>query len=344
MTTTQPVKKNNARPEHARGDVRDAVARYRAFHDEAGGGDVDARKSGYEDMVKGYYDLVTDFFEHGWGDSFHFAPRHRGESFNESIRRHQHFLAARLGLKPGMRVLDVGCGVGGPMRSIARFSGASVVGVNNSKHQLQKAEKYNHQAGLADRCELLEADFMHLPAPQGTFDAVYGFEATCHAPDKTGLFRELFRVLAPGGELGAYEWCLTDRYDPNDPEHHRIKKGIEEGDALPDIWTIPQTLDALRTAGFEIVESEDRALSSDAETPWHLPLTGRELSWTGVRRTWWGRRLARGVIMALEAVGKAPDGSREISEMLHRGADALVKGGDTGIFTPMFYFRARKPA
>lgn len=337
MSTTEQ------RPVTGRRDRRDQVSRYRALYDESRGGGVEARKSGYRTMVEDYYDLVTEIYEHGWGESFHFAPRHRKESFEASIARHQHFLASRLGLAPGMRVLDVGCGVGGPMRSIARFSGANVVGVNISAHQVRKATSYVERDGLSGLCELLEADFTRMPVEDDAFSAAYAFEATCHAPDKTEVFSEIFRVLRPGAELGAYEWCLTDRFDPSNPEHQRIKRGIEEGDGLPDIWTMPQTLAALRDAGFEVAEYEDRAASSDPETPWYLPLTGRELSSTGIRRTPVGRRLAWVLIRVLEAVGKAPRGTLETSQFLHAGADALVEGGETGIFTPMFYFRARKP-
>ncbi|KAK8962640.1 Cycloartenol-C-24-methyltransferase [Platanthera guangdongensis] len=72
-------------------------------------------------MVNKYYDLTTSFYEFGWGESFHFAPRWKGESLKESIKRHEHFLALQLGLKRGMKVLDVGCGIGGPLREISRF-------------------------------------------------------------------------------------------------------------------------------------------------------------------------------------------------------------------------------
>ena len=71
-----------------------------------------------------YYDLATDFYEYGWGKSFHFAPRVPGENFKASLARHERFLAQSLGLKPGMVVADLGCGVGGPLLEIARFSGA----------------------------------------------------------------------------------------------------------------------------------------------------------------------------------------------------------------------------
>ena len=80
------------------------------------------RKEKYGLMVTNFYNLVTDFYEYGWGESFHFAPRFPKETYDQSIARHEFYIALRLGMKPGMKVLDVGCGVGGPARAIARFS------------------------------------------------------------------------------------------------------------------------------------------------------------------------------------------------------------------------------
>jgi sterol 24-C-methyltransferase len=324
-------------------ELRSAVSRYQELFDPGRGGGLDARRASYQTMVIDFYDLVTDFYERGWGESFHFAPRHRRESFEVSIARHQHFLASRLGLRSGMRVLDVGCGVGGPMRSIARFSGAHVLGVNISAYQVQKARAYALRDGLSDRCELLEADFTRLPLADASLDAAYAFEATCHAPDKARVFAEVFRVLRPGAEFALYEWCLTDRYNAGDPVHQRIKGGIEEGDGLPDISTITATLEVAREVGFELVEHEDRALSGDPETPWYLPLTGREFSSTGLRRSAIGRRLLTLLIRALEAGRIAPQGTLDTYRILSIAGDALVEAGEIGIFTPMLYLRARKP-
>ncbi|HJL31405.1 MAG TPA: hypothetical protein RMI62_20145, partial [Polyangiaceae bacterium LLY-WYZ-15_(1-7)] len=60
-----PADPADPRPGHARGDIREVVHTYRGFHDEDHGGDVAARKDHYFEMVKGYYDLATDFFEYG---------------------------------------------------------------------------------------------------------------------------------------------------------------------------------------------------------------------------------------------------------------------------------------
>jgi sterol 24-C-methyltransferase len=320
-------------------EVKSVVEEYHSFHD----GSLESRKANYTKMVNDYYDLVTDFYEYGWGQSFHFAPRHRGETFEQSLVRHEFYLALALGLKPGMTALDVGCGVGGPMRAIARFSGANVVGVNNNDYQIKRGNEHNRKAGLDGQCSFMKADFMKLPVPDASYDAIYAIEATCHAPDKVKLFTELNRVMKPGAEFAGYEWCLTDRYDGRNEEHRAIKKGIEEGDALPDIWTTHDVIRALEAAGFEVLQARDLAPTADPETPWQRALS-EGFSLRNFKRSGVGREVTRRLVRVLEKLRIAPKGSTAVAEFLNAGATALVKGGDTGIFTPMFFFHVRKPA
>ncbi len=84
--------------------------------------DENNRQKGYKTMVSNFYNIVTDFYEWGWCDSFHFAPRSKADSFQRSIDRSEEYLSDKLKLKEGMRVIDCGCGVGGPMRHIAKYS------------------------------------------------------------------------------------------------------------------------------------------------------------------------------------------------------------------------------
>lgn len=100
-----------------------------------------------------------------------------------------------------MKVLDAGCGVGGPMRTIARFSGAKVVGINLFEYQIERGNYYNKKYKMDNLCSFIHGDYMKIPVKDGEFDAIYSVESTCHAPSKLKLFKELYRVLKPGGML-----------------------------------------------------------------------------------------------------------------------------------------------
>jgi len=327
--------------------VQETVDNYSEMWDESEsrqqkGEAIDKRKANYTTLVNQYYDLATDFYEYGWGTSFHFAPRHKNEALEASIARHEHYLALRLKLQPGVKVVDVGCGVGGPMMEIARFSGAKITGLNNNGYQISRGRKYISENGLETICDFLKADFMKIPQPDCTYDAAYAIEATCHAPDKFGIYSEISRVLKPGALFAAYEWCMTDMYDPENPAHNKIKRDIEVGDGLPNLDTTKTVLEALKRANFEIIEYKDLAIPDTRNPiPWYQTLAGG-FSWSGFRTTSMGKFATHVLVSALEKVGIAPKGSTKTHGVLLAAADGLVKGGQTGIFTPMFYFLVRK--
>lgn len=324
-----------------KGEVQNAVNSYEKYHTQYGGKDA-SRALNYSDMVNKYYDLATSFYEYGWGESFHFAHRVNNETLRESIKRHEHFLALRLGLSSGMKVLDVGCGVGGPLREIALFSGASVTGLNNNAYQVSRGEELNRRTGLHKSCDYLKADFMKIPAASGTFDAVYAIEATCHAPDAVACYKEILRVLKPGGLFAAYEWCVTDAFDASKAEHQRCKAQIELGNGLPDIRTTEAVVRALREAGFEVLEAAD--LAKTAQVPWYQPLDPDHFSLSQFRLTIVGRAITRMFVWTLETLRIAPRGTYQVAQFLEEGADGLVLGGKKEIFSPLFFLLAKKPA
>ncbi|KAF5016668.1 hypothetical protein F66182_11578, partial [Fusarium sp. NRRL 66182] len=146
----------------------------------------EARRAEYATLTRHYYNLATDLYEYGWGTSFHFCRFAYGEPFRQAIARHEHYLAHSMGLKEGMKVLDVGCGVGGPAREIVKFAGVNVVGFNNNDYQIQRATRYAEREGLSDKLTFQKGDFMQMPFPDNSFDAVYAIEATVHAPSLEG--------------------------------------------------------------------------------------------------------------------------------------------------------------
>ena len=76
------------------------------------------------------------------------------------MARHEHYLAHMMGLRDGMKVLDVGCGVGGPAREIAKFSGVNIIGLNNNDYQIERAAKYAAKEGLSHQLSFTKGDFM----------------------------------------------------------------------------------------------------------------------------------------------------------------------------------------
>ena len=323
--------------------VGSALREYEDRYRSAKSGGLEKRKSDYRQFTDLYYDLVTDFYEYGWGSSFHFAPRVPGESFKASLARHEHYLAHMLGLRPGMVVADLGCGVGGSLLEIARFSGAKIVGVNSNAYQLERARRLTEEAELTHLVEFMHCDFLNVDAPDDSYDAVYAIEATCCAPDKVSIYGEAFRLLKPGACFGAYEFCLTDRFDFEDPRHLKIKVDIELGGGLLNIDDQQTVDDALRSVGFEVLETRDVSVQTGPSIPWYQPLVGSGVSLASSRRSRTGRWVTHNSLKVLEALRVAPRGTARVAATLNLCAVAMAEAGRLGIFTPMYFIRARKP-
>lgn len=129
--------------------VGDMIDSYNQLHDDEKSG-LPGRNESYQNLVNAYYELATLFYEWGWGQCFHFAYKLKDETFQTSIARHEYYLAGRLGIKAGDNVLDCGCGIGGPMRNIARFTRANIKGVTLNEYQVIRGNELNNAAGLSD--------------------------------------------------------------------------------------------------------------------------------------------------------------------------------------------------
>ncbi len=305
-----------------------------------------AKDYDHSETVREYYDLCGEFMVFSWGESLHFAPLSPGESLEESKIRHQRLMISRLEMREGMTVVDVGCGIGGPMRRVVREAGVRVVGVNSSGIQLEKAKSLNDEAGLDHMVDYLECSFMDMGAiADDTFDRGYAIESTCHAPDKVGAFSEIYRVLKPGALFWGQEMCMTDKFDPNDNRHRAIKYDLMRGIALKGIATTDEVDRALATAGFKLIEGIDRAVEKNGPTrPWYSPMQTPQMTLgSALCRSPLGRRVTIGLSRLAEILGVFPRGTTEVVGLLDRTANAYVAGGRAGIFTPLYCFLARKP-
>lgn len=325
-------------------EVNTWIEGYNKLHED----NLEDRNSAYTTLVNSYYELATLFYEWGWGQSFHFAYQLKGESFKEAIARHEYFLAGRLGCKQGDKIIDVGCGVGGPMRNIARFTRANVTGITLNEYQVIRGNELNEAAGLLKPglAKSVQANFMQIPFESNSFDGAYAIEATCHAPKREDVYGEIFRVLKPGQIFATYEWCLTPQYDSKNELHRLVKKKIEEGDGLPDMATEQECVNALKAVGFEVLEARDMALDSLFGTgaPWWLPLHPSNNPFNfRFQLSPLGKWITRNLLWFFEGIWLVPAGTYKVQEMLQQGAWGCERGGYFGIFTPMYLMVARKP-
>ncbi|HXT07501.1 MAG TPA: class I SAM-dependent methyltransferase [Roseiarcus sp.] len=114
-------------------------------------------------------------------------------------------LAQRMGVTKGMRVLDVGCGLGGASRYFAGELGCDVTGIDLTEAYVRAAEALTLRVGLAARVNYQHGSAVGLPFAAATFDAVYMMHVGMNIEDKARAFAEFRRVLAPGGVLGIYD-------------------------------------------------------------------------------------------------------------------------------------------
>ena len=284
-----------------------------------------------KDAVNTFYNLVTDIYEWGWGQSFHFSPSLKGKGVAEGEVAHETRVADVLGLAPGLKALDVGCGVGGPIRTIAAHSGAQVTGITINQYQVDRCKRYCDKVGL-DNCHIVQGNFLDMPFEDNSFDHAYAIEATCHSPTLEQVYTEVHRVLKPGGKFVSYEWVSTKLYDANVPEHVQCIDAINYANALPEMRTWKQTTEAARKVGFEVIGERDLAIPPAGE--WWQRLKIGRLQY----------KMNHAVITVLASLGILPKSMVDVHNMLVSVATSLVEGGERGIFSPMYMVVMQKKA
>ncbi len=113
-------------------------------------------------------------------------------------------LANTIDLK-GKKVLDVGCGIGGPCRMLAEEFECQCVGIDISEEFIKTAKKLSELVGLSIQTTFLQADANNLPFEKGTFDVVWTQHVQMNIPNKVSFYSEIARVLKPGGFFLYYD-------------------------------------------------------------------------------------------------------------------------------------------
>jgi SAM-dependent methyltransferase len=181
---------------------------------------------------------------------------------------HWHRLAGTLALARAAeitavdRVLDVGGGIGGPARQLAHRFGCHVTVVDLTSEYCVVGEQLTVWTGLSDRVAFVQANALDMPFSDASFDVVWTQHASMNIPDKPGLYREIARVVRPGGRLAFFDVLAG----PNQPIHFPVPWAADPSFSF---LLSPEESRALITqAGFrEMRWVEGPRLSAELERP-----------------------------------------------------------------------------
>lgn len=158
-------------------------------------------------------------------------------------------------IKPGERVLDAGCGVGGSCIWMAKNHGNRATGLTVSREQAKYGAQHAKRQGVADLVDFKVADFCQMPFEDESFDVVWALESSCYAVDKGDFLREAWRVLRPGGRVVVCDGFFTRR-EFNAEEWQEIVVCLN-GWAVPNLCIKDEFSGMLAQHGFHDITMRD---------------------------------------------------------------------------------------
>ena len=227
-----------------------------------------ARIAKYQEIIPAYYNRVTQTYLKQWGESFHLALFSEAETLREALDATERAIANEGGFSPGMKILDVGCGVGGPALNIAEYSGAHITGIDLVPEHIQIARQRALEKGLSDSTDFVCGDGMNMPFVDGSFDAVYIFDTGCYMPDKQPFYKECARVLRPGGLFLGLD--LIRREGLSAEEQAKYIEPICRYQAIPYLISLEELHQCLTRADFVVKTIENAGELGNVLRNWEI--------------------------------------------------------------------------
>ncbi|MCE9605510.1 MAG: methyltransferase domain-containing protein [Planctomycetia bacterium] len=205
--------------------------------------------------IRSHYDWATPFYRLLWGRHIHHGLWNGDEGPRVAQQRLVTTMIELAGIGEGMRVLDVGCGMGGSSMELARLAGCRVTGVTLSPVQRFGATLESRMRGLAGRTTFLCDDAERVEFEPSSFDVVWSVECTEHLFDKPAFFRRAAKWLRPGGTMIICAWLAGD--DVLDVQLAEQTRRVCEGFLCPSLGSPNDYQGWMHEAGLDFVSYDD---------------------------------------------------------------------------------------
>jgi tocopherol O-methyltransferase len=204
-----------------------------------------------EDISR-YYDLSETHYRRIWmldrSRSLHYGYwDDQTKTFHEALLRINKILADIAGIKPGEKILDAGCGVGGSSMWLAKEIGCKVVGVSLNQRQINKSSQFAQQSGLQENVVFEKKDYQNTGFENGSFDVIWGIESICYSNDKKKFLMEAHRLLKPGGRIIIADFFKQTNLTTKNEE---LVKEFANCWAITSFATRQEFEEGLKAAGF----------------------------------------------------------------------------------------------
>ena len=154
----------------------------------------------------------------------------------------------------GRKVLDIGCGIGGPAFVLASKYGAHVTGIDVEPQLIDDAKVRAERLGLSAQCDFVKVEPGPLDFPDNSFDVVFSSGVIMTVDDKEQVLSEALRVLKPGGVLTVYDWMK-----PEGEYSEAMRYWFKMERITYSMKTFAEYEEMLRDAGFIDIELKDRS-------------------------------------------------------------------------------------
>ena len=212
-----------------------------------------------------HYDVVSPYYRALWGEHLHHGFWITGEESKETaqVQLIEH-LANLAGVKYGLDVLDIGCGMGATSLYLAKHYHASTIGITISPVQVEMATKAAAESRLDSNFLLMDAEAMTFDK---RFDLLWSMESISHYHDCKGFFASAAKLLKPGGTFALTDWFKKEGLTP--AQTRKSIEPIEKG-MFVELKVMDDYAAYLTASGLQVTHRE--VLNKNCAKTWDISL------------------------------------------------------------------------